>query len=102
MTMARQHGLSIRIDHQAQVVHLLSDVMDKDRMRFHLSALSSRLSLSMTMIMPTVIDDNRRNAVMALAKGLPNEHKKLLARKSIIEQRKQDDEANAARRQHEV
>jgi len=102
----RNGHLHIRIDHQNGALHFGDQILESEQMRSQLTTLSKRLNVAYDMIHPT--QQNERSQAksdmfkLVLSK-LDENHKKILARKAIIEQKKEKIEQeikNRAREQH--
>lgn len=89
--------LSMRIDHRNGTLHFGGQQLESDRVRGHLALLAKRLAKASRMIDPRPAsgraEDARRAALQLCRDHMASEHKRLLARKLLIEKRKEQQEA---------
>ena len=90
----RNAHLQVRIDHRNKVVICGSHTLESDKVKNHLSLLAKRLKKAMSMINKDAVDqskqDRRTKAIEEMKNQVENEHKRILARKVIIERRKEE------------
>lgn len=82
----------MRIDHRNGTVHFGSQQLETDKIRNHLSMLAKRLAKAATMIDPTPpssAEGRRKEAIKIAKEELTHEHKRAVARKHLIEKRKE-------------
>ncbi|RAL50639.1 hypothetical protein DM860_015786 [Cuscuta australis] len=85
--------VAIKIDHMRGAVYFGKQSIESEGLRDHLSALAESLRKARVMIYPpTEKAAKLGDAVIGLTEVVEKEHKRLLARKSIIEKRKEDQE----------
>ncbi|KAF6256090.1 eukaryotic translation initiation factor 3a [Scenedesmus sp. NREL 46B-D3] len=88
--------LQMRVDHRNGTLHFGSQQLESDKVRAHLSLLAKRLAkaAAMTDPAPAPAAEQQRAAVLALCRdNIGKEHSRLLARKQVIEKRKEQAEA---------
>ncbi|WIA12117.1 hypothetical protein OEZ85_012190 [Tetradesmus obliquus] len=88
--------LQMRVDHRNGTLHFGSQQLESDKVRSHLSLLAKRLAkaAAMTDPAPAPAAEQQRAAVLALCReNISKEHSRLLARKQVIEKRKEQAEA---------
>lgn len=97
--------LQVRVDHRNGTLHFGAQQLESDKIRNHLSLLARRLSKAVTMIEPAAVPAAvvaQKDAALALCREhVAKEHSRLLARKQIIERRKEAAEAQAAEAERE-
>ncbi|VFQ85842.1 unnamed protein product [Cuscuta campestris] len=85
--------VAIKIDHMRGAVYFGKQSIESEGLRDYLSALAESLRKARVMIYPpTEKAAKLGDAVIGLTEVVEKEHKRLLARKSIIEKRKEDQE----------
>jgi translation initiation factor 3 subunit A len=89
--------LSMRIDHRNGTLQFGGAQLESDRVAGHLKTLAASLAKAAAMIDPrpaTGRAEEARRAAIALCRShMESEHKRLLARKLLIEKRKEQQEA---------
>ena len=88
--------ISMRIDHRNGTLQFGGQQLESERVRAHLSNLARRLAAAGAMIDPRPTgraEDARRAALSLCRQHMESEHKRLLARKLLIEKRKEQQEA---------
>ncbi|WIA32254.1 hypothetical protein OEZ86_003100 [Tetradesmus obliquus] len=88
--------LQMRVDHRNGTLHFGSQQLESDKVRSHLSLLAKRLAkaAAMTDPAPAPAAEQQRAAMLALCReNISKEHSRLLARKQVIEKRKEQAEA---------
>ncbi|KAL2628888.1 hypothetical protein R1flu_013574 [Riccia fluitans] len=82
-----------KIDHLKGIVHFGSQDLESDKIKNHLTILAKRLNKALTLIQPPVERGSKQVVpVSDLQEKVEKEHKKLLARKVLIERRKEEQE----------
>ncbi|CAN6481836.1 unnamed protein product [Victoria cruziana] len=84
--------LPMKVDHLKGVVLFDSMDLESDTLRNHLVALAKRLNKARGLIYPIVKVSRLSDLLPDLVEVIDKEHRRLLARKSIIEKRKEDQE----------
>ncbi|KAL4178662.1 hypothetical protein AMTRI_Chr13g116200 [Amborella trichopoda] len=85
--------IAMKVDHLKGIVLFGSMDLESDRLRNHLTVLAKRLNKARSLINPPVQNVSKLNGMLpALQEAVDKEHKKLLARKVIIEKRKEEQE----------
>ncbi|KAH7416335.1 hypothetical protein KP509_14G086600 [Ceratopteris richardii] len=80
-----------KIDHLKGVVQFGSQDLESDKIRNHLTILAKRLNKAISLIAPPLAE-KPPVSYAALSSAVEKEHKKLLARKVLIERRKEEQE----------
>ncbi|KAI3754987.1 hypothetical protein L1987_54779 [Smallanthus sonchifolius] len=89
----KHNFIAMKIDHMKGAVIFDDLGFESDVLQDHLSALAVNLNKSRSMIYPSQTKASKLSAMLlSLGDIVDKEHKKLLARKSIIEKRKEDQE----------
>ncbi|KAD4179657.1 hypothetical protein R6Q59_032001 [Mikania micrantha] len=89
----KHNFIAMKIDHMKGAVIFGDLGFESDILQDHLSALAINLNKSRSMIYPSQTKASKLSAMLpSLGEIVDKEHKKLLARKSIIEKRKEDQE----------
>ncbi|KAL8139989.1 hypothetical protein V2J09_006010 [Rumex salicifolius] len=89
----KHNFIAMKIDHMKDAVLFGSLELESDDLRAHLSLFAESLNKARAMMYPSVRKASKIADVLpGLADIVDKEHKKLLARKSIIEKRKEDQE----------
>ncbi|CAK9188599.1 unnamed protein product [Ilex paraguariensis] len=89
----KHNFLTMKIDHLKGAVLFGKQGLESDGLRDHLAIFAESLSKVRTMIYPPVKKASKLGETLpALAEIVDKEHKRLLARKSIIEKRKEEQE----------
>ncbi|CAA6658654.1 unnamed protein product [Spirodela intermedia] len=85
--------VSMKVDHLNGAVHFNNLDLESDGLREHLAILAESLNKARNMIYPPVKKQSKLGEnFVNLAEVVDKEHKRLLARKSIIEKRKEEHE----------
>ncbi|XP_058107148.1 eukaryotic translation initiation factor 3 subunit A isoform X2 [Magnolia sinica] len=84
--------VSMKVDHLKGAVLFGSMDLESDRLRDHLTIFAESLNKARNMIYPPVQARLGTDTLAVLADTVDREHKRLLARKSIIERRKEEQE----------
>lgn len=88
---AKQNFVAIKVDHLSGVVQFGTVDIESDGLSDHLSVLADSLNKARIHICPPVKKPSKLGeSLISLAAIVENEHKRLLARKSIIEKRKEE------------
>ncbi|KAL9667514.1 hypothetical protein QQ045_001875 [Rhodiola kirilowii] len=89
----RQNFLSLKIDHVKGVVFFGSQGLEADGLRDHLSVFAESLNKARSQIYTPAKKSSKLAEILpGLAETVDKEHKRLLARKLIIEKRKEEQE----------
>eukprot|EP00899_Mesostigma_viride_P024205 jgi/Mesvir1/496/Mv11365-RA.2 len=93
----RYNFLQMRINHQARCVEFGAHALESDRVRNHLVVLAKRLSKAVRMVYPEglapeAVADRKAKVFNTARATVEAEHKSLLARKVIIEKKKEEQE----------
>ncbi|XP_028076888.1 eukaryotic translation initiation factor 3 subunit A [Camellia sinensis] len=89
----KHNFLAMKVDHMKGVVAFGNSGLESDGMRDHLMIFAESLNKARSMILPSVKKASRLGEMLPdLAEIVEKEHKRLLARKSIIEKRKEEQE----------
>ncbi|KAJ9546054.1 hypothetical protein OSB04_025761 [Centaurea solstitialis] len=95
----KHNFIAMKVDHMkgavifGDLISLFNFGFESDILQDHLSVLAVNLNKSRSMIYPSQIKASKLSAMLpSLADIVDKEHKKLLARKSIIEKRKEEQE----------
>ena len=90
----RNAHLQVRIDHRNKVVLCGYHTLEEDKIKNHLSLLAKRLNKACSMIKKDSTDqlkrDSKIKAIEEMKTQVDSEHKRILARKVIIERRKEE------------
>ncbi|XP_031475809.1 eukaryotic translation initiation factor 3 subunit A [Nymphaea colorata] len=85
--------VATKVDHLKGVISFDSMDLESDRLRNHLTTLAKRLNKARNLIYPSEKKASRLGeSLPALIEVIDKEHRRLLARKSIIEKRKEEQE----------
>ncbi|KAJ4975686.1 hypothetical protein NE237_000792 [Protea cynaroides] len=85
--------ISIKVDHRKGAIIFRNLELESDRLRDHLAILAESLNKARNLIYPPVKKESKLGeSLPGLAEIVDKEHKRLLARKSIIEKRKEEQE----------
>lgn len=86
--------VQMKIDHLKGIVQFGSQDLESDKIRNHLTILAKRLNKARSLIQPPVIEKVTKVTlpVPILLETVEKEHRKLLARKVLIERRKEEQE----------
>ena len=85
----------VRIDHRNGTLHYGSQQLESDKVRNHLALLAKRLAKAGSMMdpEPNAAAEERRHTALKLAREhMASEHRRLVARKQVIEKRKEQQE----------
>jgi hypothetical protein len=85
----------VRIDHRNGTLHFGAQQLESDKVRNHLALLAKRLAKAASMMDPTppaALEAKRRAAIDHARKHMETEHVRLVARKTVIEKRKEQQE----------
>ncbi|KNA19333.1 hypothetical protein SOVF_060490 [Spinacia oleracea] len=94
--------LTMKVDHMKGAVSFSILDLESDTLRNHLTALAASLNKARSMIYPPLNKASKiRDTLPGLAEVVEKEHKKLLARKAIIEQRKEEQERQLLEKERE-
>ncbi|XVF57550.1 hypothetical protein PTKIN_Ptkin06aG0214800 [Pterospermum kingtungense] len=89
----KHNFIAMKVDHMKGVVVFGNMGLESDKLRDHLTILAESLNKARAMIYPSVNKASKLGEVLpGLAEIVDKEHKRLLARKSIIEKRKEEQE----------
>ncbi|CAL0309828.1 unnamed protein product [Lupinus luteus] len=89
----KQKFVSMKIDHMRNVVVFSKVSLESDGLRDHLANFAEQLNKARQMIYPPERKPSKLGALLpSLTEVVAKEHKRLLARKSIIEKRKEEQE----------
>ncbi|CAM8914744.1 unnamed protein product [Rhodiola kirilowii] len=89
----RQNFLSLKVDHMKGVVLFGSQGLEADGLRDHLSVFAESLNKARAQVYPPAKKSSKLAEILpGLSETVDKEHKRLLARKSIIEKRKEEQE----------
>ncbi|WJX79173.1 Eukaryotic translation initiation factor 3 subunit A [Trifolium repens] len=89
----KQKFLSMKVDHMKNVVIFCKTSLEADGLKDHLASFAEQLNKARQMICPPDRKQSKLGALLpALSEVVAKEHKRLLARKTIIEKRKEDQE----------
>ncbi|QDZ17497.1 subunit A of eukaryotic translation initiation factor 3 [Chloropicon primus] len=90
----RNAHLQVRIDHRNKVVLCGAHTLESDKIKNHLSLLAKRMNKACSMINKDAVDqmkqDRKAKAIEEMRAQVDSEHKRILARKVIIERRKEE------------
>lgn len=93
MDAVKHSFISLKVDHAKGVVLFGSQGLESDALQNHLALLAENLNKAMAMIYAPVKKGSKLGEMLpGLAETIDKEHKRLLARKSIIEKRKEEHE----------
>ncbi|KNA18817.1 hypothetical protein SOVF_067220 [Spinacia oleracea] len=94
--------LTMKVDHMNGVVSFSILDLESDTVKNHLTALAVSLNKARSMIYPPLNKASKiEDTLPGLAKLVEKEHKKLLARKTIIEQRNEEQERQLLEKERE-
>lgn len=94
--------ISLKVDHAKGVVLFGNQGLESDALQNHLALLTENLNKAMAMIYAPVKKGSKLGEMLpGLAETIDKEHKRLLARKSIIEKRKEEHERQLLEMEHE-
>ncbi|XP_021839380.1 eukaryotic translation initiation factor 3 subunit A [Spinacia oleracea] len=94
--------LTMKVDHMNGAVSFSILDLESDTVRNHLTALAESLNKARSMIYPPLNKASKiEDTLPGLAELVEKEHKKLLARKTIIEQRKEEQERQLLEKERE-
>ncbi|KAH1258519.1 Eukaryotic translation initiation factor 3 subunit A [Glycine max] len=89
----KQKFVSMRVDHMKNAVIFCKKSLESDGLRDHLANFAEQLNKARQMIYPPDRRSSKLGALLpSLTEVVAKEHKRLLARKSIIEKRKEEQE----------
>ncbi|OIV92120.1 hypothetical protein TanjilG_26978 [Lupinus angustifolius] len=89
----KQKFVSMKVDHMKNVVVFSKVSLESDGLRDHLASFAEQLNKARQMIYPPERKPSKLGALLpSLTEVVAKEHKRLLARKSIIEKRKEEQE----------
>ncbi|KAE9621859.1 hypothetical protein Lal_00032651 [Lupinus albus] len=89
----KQKFVSMKVDHMKNVVIFCKVSLESDGLRDHLANFAEQLNMARQMIYPPERKPSKLGALLpSLTEVVAKEHKRLLARKSIIEKRKEEQE----------
>ncbi|CAN6307404.1 unnamed protein product [Urochloa humidicola] len=87
----KRNFVAIKVNHLSGAVHFGTVDIESDGLSEHLSVLADSLNKARNQICPPVKKPSKLGeSLISLAGVVENEHRRLLARKSIIEKRKED------------
>ncbi|CAO2211834.1 unnamed protein product [Urochloa humidicola] len=87
----KRNFVAIKVNHLSGAVHFGTVDIESDGLSEHLSVLADSLNKARNQIRPPVKKPSKLGeSLISLAGVVENEHRRLLARKSIIEKRKED------------
>jgi hypothetical protein len=85
----------VRIDHRNGTLHFGSQQLESDKVRNHLALLAKRLAKAGSMMDPgvnTAAEERKHTALKLAREHMASEHRRLVARKQVIEKRKEQQE----------
>ncbi|PNX79827.1 eukaryotic translation initiation factor 3 subunit a, partial [Trifolium pratense] len=89
----KQKFLSMKVDHMKNVVIFCKTSLEADGLKDHLASFAEQLNKARQLICPPDRKQSKLGALLpTLSEVVAKEHKRLLARKSIIEKRKEEQE----------
>ncbi|CAL0310425.1 unnamed protein product [Lupinus luteus] len=89
----KQKFVSMKVDHMKNVIIFCKVSLESDGLRDHLANFAEQLNNARQMIYPPERKPSKLGALLpSLTEVVAKEHKRLLARKSIIEKRKEEQE----------
>ncbi|PIN18403.1 Translation initiation factor 3, subunit a (eIF-3a) [Handroanthus impetiginosus] len=89
----KNNFLAMKVDYRKGAIFFDNKSLESEGLRDHLSAFAESLSKARVMIYPTVKRTSKLGETLSdLVEVVEKEHKRLLARKSIIEKRKEEQE----------
>ncbi|RDY04555.1 Eukaryotic translation initiation factor 3 subunit A, partial [Mucuna pruriens] len=89
----KQKFVSMKVDHMRSVVIFCKTSLESDGLKDHLANFAEQLNKARQMIYPPDRKPSKLGALLpSLTEVVAKEHKRLLARKSIIEKRKEEQE----------
>lgn len=89
----KQKFLSMKVDHMKNVIIFCKTSLEADGLRDHLASFAEQLNKARQMICPPDRKQSKLGTMLpTLSEVVAKEHKRLLARKSIIEKRKEEQE----------
>lgn len=98
----KQKFLSMKVDHMKNVVIFCKTSLEADGLRDHLASFAEQLNKARQMICPPDRKQSKLGALLpTLSEVVAKEHKRLLARKSIIEKRKEEQERQLLEKERE-
>ncbi|KAF2288300.1 hypothetical protein GH714_005878 [Hevea brasiliensis] len=87
---------SLKVDHMKSVILFTNVGLESDGLRDHLTIFAESLNNARAMIYPPAKNSSKLGEILpGLAEIVDKEHKRLLARKSIIEKRKEEQNDNS-------
>lgn len=86
--------LQIKIDYQNQCVHFGSQILESEKIRNHLTVLAKRLNRAVALVHEDagVRVEKPKASTQDILAGIEKEHRRVLARKVLIERRKEEQE----------
>ncbi|CAI0404954.1 unnamed protein product [Linum tenue] len=85
--------IAMKVDHMKSVVMFGDALLESDGLQDHLAVFAESLNKARSMIYPSAKKSSKLSDILpALGETVDKEHKRLLARKSIIEKRKEEQE----------
>ncbi|KAF6174966.1 hypothetical protein GIB67_026454 [Kingdonia uniflora] len=88
----KSNFISMKVDHLKGVIFFGCLDLESDWLRDHLTALAESLNKARTLICPPVKKESKLESLAILTETVDKEHKRSLARKLIIEKRKEEQE----------
>ncbi|KAL8529031.1 hypothetical protein ACS0TY_006483 [Phlomoides rotata] len=88
----KNNFLAMKLDYRQSAIFFGNKSLESEGLRDHLSVFAESLSKSRVMIYPPVKRISKLGEISDLVEVVEKEHKRLLARKSIIEKRKEEQE----------
>ncbi|OAY43998.1 eukaryotic translation initiation factor 3 subunit A [Manihot esculenta] len=89
----KHNFISMKVDHMKNVILFTNAGLESDGLRDHLAIFAESLNKARSMIYPPAEHSSKLGEILpGLAEIVDKEHKRLLARKSIIEKRKEEQE----------
>ncbi|KAK5813615.1 hypothetical protein PVK06_029066 [Gossypium arboreum] len=99
----KHNFIAMKVDHMKGAVLFGNMGLESDKLQDHLAVLAESLNKARAMIYPTPKKASKLGEVLpGLGEIVDKEHKRLLARKSIIEKRKEEQEQAERRRKEEA
>ncbi|XP_062166016.1 eukaryotic translation initiation factor 3 subunit A-like [Alnus glutinosa] len=96
----KHNFVALKVDHMKGVVIFGNMGLESEILRDHLTILAENLNKARAMIYPPARNASKLGELLpSLAEVVDKEHKKLLARKSIIEKRKEEEERKLLERE---
>ena len=95
-------AVSVRLDHQNQCVRFEGDQLESNNIKNHLVTMAKKLKNAIGMMYPEAPQPSSKINISELLAKVENEHKLALARKVIIERRKEEQERILQEQEREI